>query len=423
MRSMVAAIMGGEEGMCDDAALGAAFMVNAQWAWDGGRPADAIVFLRAAVDRADKVPTQIASDHPRLLLAAMLTSIGELIEAKQLIDLSRERIRRTFDSLWAPAIPIQMARLALADGKLDAAVEQVGVGLRLASEQGITYFESMARSIMASVALHRGDLNAAAAAVGRSQAGSPSGIGFYGDSALVQARARVTEAEGYPEEALETLTVACQEPTRLHRMLLEDPTVAPWWIRVALSMGNRQLAGEVVVTIEHLARSNGELLGLKSSAIHSRGLFEEDLFALQTAARDHIHVWARASAAEDVGRLATSSDHDMARSFFAQARAGYQRAGAARDVTRILRAIRRCSQRSKRGPGSRPVSGWASLTDAERRVARTVAEGRTNMEAAAILHLSRHTVDFHLRHIFRKLNVESRVEMAWWVANSQHRWP
>jgi DNA-binding CsgD family transcriptional regulator len=227
------------------------------------------------------------------------------------------------------------------------------------------------------------------------------------------------EAEGNPEEALEILTVACQEPTRLHRMLLEDPTVAPWWIRVALSTGNRALAGEVVVTIEHLARSNGELLGLKSSAIHARGLFEEDLLALQTAARGHIHVWARASAAEDVGRLATSSDHAVARSFFAQARAGYQRAGAARDVTRVLRAIRRINQHSKRGPGSRPVSGWASLTDAERRVARTVAEGGTNMEAAAILHLSRHTVDFHLRHIFRKLNVESRVELAWWVANSQ----
>jgi DNA-binding CsgD family transcriptional regulator len=68
------------------------------------------------------------------------------------------------------------------------------------------------------------------------------------------------------------------------------------------------------------------------------------------------------------------------------------------------------------------VTGWASLTDAERRVALAVAEGRTNMEAAAILHLSRHTVDFHLRHIFRKLNLESRVELAWSVANSQHRW-
>ena len=65
------------------------------------------------------------------------------------------------------------------------------------------------------------------------------------------------------------------------------------------------------------------------------------------------------------------------------------------------------------------MSGWASLTDAERRVAVTVAEGPTNLEAAALLHLSRHTVDFHLRQIFRKLNLDSRVELAWSVANGQ----
>ena len=292
MRSIVSAIMGGDEAFGDDAALCAAFVVNAQWSWDGGRPADATVFLRAAVDRADKVPSQIASDHPRLLLAAMLTSIGELTEAKELIELSSERIRRTFDTLWAPAIPIQMARLALDHGELDTAAELVRVGLRQASEQGTTYFSSMARSVMALVELYRGDLSAAAAVVGRSRAVSPPAIGFYGESAIVQARARVTEAQGQPEAALETLTAACRETARLHRMLLEDPTVAPWWIRVALSTGNRPLAGEVVVTIEHLARINGQLPSLTSSAVHARGLFEEDLAALRTAASGHVHAWA-----------------------------------------------------------------------------------------------------------------------------------
>jgi DNA-binding CsgD family transcriptional regulator len=48
-----------------------------------------------------------------------------------------------------------------------------------------------------------------------------------------------------------------------------------------------------------------------------------------------------------------------------------------------------------------------------------VAEGPTNLEAACLLHLSRHTVDFHLRQVFRKLNVDSRVELAWLVANGR----
>ena len=56
--------------------------------------------------------------------------------------------------------------------------------------------------------------------------------------------------------------------------------------------------------------------------------------------------------------------------------------------------------------------GWPSLTPTERSVAAVVAEGTTNREAAARLFLSPHTVDYHLRQIFRKLGIGSRVELA-----------
>jgi transcriptional regulator of acetoin/glycerol metabolism len=56
--------------------------------------------------------------------------------------------------------------------------------------------------------------------------------------------------------------------------------------------------------------------------------------------------------------------------------------------------------------------GWDSLTPAELAVAEVIAEGATNREAAARLYLSRHTIDFHLRQIFRKLDVASRVELT-----------
>jgi DNA-binding CsgD family transcriptional regulator len=66
-------------------------------------------------------------------------------------------------------------------------------------------------------------------------------------------------------------------------------------------------------------------------------------------------------------------------------------------------------------PGSarrRPDCGWTSLTSSERSVAAIVAEGATNREAAARLFLSRHTIDFHLRQIFRKLDISSRVALT-----------
>jgi DNA-binding CsgD family transcriptional regulator len=60
----------------------------------------------------------------------------------------------------------------------------------------------------------------------------------------------------------------------------------------------------------------------------------------------------------------------------------------------------------------RPAYGWASLTSSERSVAAIIAEGATNREAAARLFLSRHTIDFHLRQIFRKLEISSRVALT-----------
>jgi DNA-binding CsgD family transcriptional regulator len=67
--------------------------------------------------------------------------------------------------------------------------------------------------------------------------------------------------------------------------------------------------------------------------------------------------------------------------------------------------------------------GIETLTTAEQRVARLVAEGYTNREAAASLFLSRHTVDTHLRHIFQKLGVSSRVALARAVLTEPHHNP
>ena len=79
-----------------------------------------------------------------------------------------------------------------------------------------------------------------------------------------------------------------------------------------------------------------------------------------------------------------------------------------------LRALESAPSGGDRGVSSsdRPTFGWNSLTESEHSVADLVAEGLTNREAATRLLLSPHTVDAHLRHIFRKLDIRSRVELA-----------
>jgi DNA-binding CsgD family transcriptional regulator len=65
--------------------------------------------------------------------------------------------------------------------------------------------------------------------------------------------------------------------------------------------------------------------------------------------------------------------------------------------------------------------GWASLTDAELRVVSCLARGMTNRSIAEELYLSRHTVDAHLKHVYRKLDIHTRVELT--VLAVQHRVP
>lgn len=69
------------------------------------------------------------------------------------------------------------------------------------------------------------------------------------------------------------------------------------------------------------------------------------------------------------------------------------------------------AQRS-RGERGRPSHGWDSLTPTERRVTELVAQGKTNPKIAEELLMGRATVKTHLMHIFTKLNVATRAELA-----------
>ena len=68
--------------------------------------------------------------------------------------------------------------------------------------------------------------------------------------------------------------------------------------------------------------------------------------------------------------------------------------------------------RRARGPRNRPERGWESLTPTEVEVVRQAAAGLTNPQIAERLFIARATVKTHLSHIYAKLNVDNRAQLA-----------
>ena len=91
------------------------------------------------------------------------------------------------------------------------------------------------------------------------------------------------------------------------------------------------------------------------------------------------------------------------------AEAAFDGCGALRRRDEAVRELRRLGRRVQRAARDKTDDG---LTAREREIAGLVAGGRTNREIAEQLVLSTRTIEAHLRNIYAKLGVRSRVELA-----------
>jgi DNA-binding CsgD family transcriptional regulator len=112
--------------------------------------------------------------------------------------------------------------------------------------------------------------------------------------------------------------------------------------------------------------------------------------------------------------LAESGERDRAARELELAAAAFDSFGSLRDRNQAERELRKLGRHIHRrtDPGRRDAHGIAALTARELEIAGLVVERKTNPEIAEELFLSQKTVETHLRNIFRKINVASRVELA-----------
>ena len=204
----------------------------------------------------------------------------------------------------------------------------------------------------------------------------------------------------------------------------------PEWMRVhaglALAAGDHDFARETVVRATAAADGNPGVASLAGIALQVRGLVEDDdeLLAAAVARLERSpRPMLRASALADHGRaLLQRGRRDDAVKVLLRAHTLYVDLRASMPADAVEKQLSMAGSPVNRSrTAERATSGWSSLTPAERRVTSLISDGHTNRTAARELDISTNTLATHLRSVFAKLDVRSRVQLAnAWHAHTAH---
>jgi DNA-binding CsgD family transcriptional regulator len=217
---------------------------------------------------------------------------------------------------------------------------------------------------------------------------------------------------GHPQAAVEHLD---EVAAILERGGVAEPGIL-WWapdlIEARWRMGDIGAARRRLERFQAQADATGRVWA-KATAARSVGLLAIDPIEMESAFEEAMVWHARLAAPFEQGRTLLvwgerrlALDVDDADTPLGRAVATFEGLGAEPWLARA---------RALLGPVD-VVAAPVVLTRQERQVAAIVGRGHTNREAAELLFLSPRTIDFHLRNIYKKLDIRSRTELAVWMA-------
>jgi DNA-binding NarL/FixJ family response regulator len=201
-------------------------------------------------------------------------------------------------------------------------------------------------------------------------------------------------------------------------------------VDVLLACGRLNDAEEVLAQAETAAvRAGTNWAAIVTGRARAAVLLAQDRGPAAAAAAGEVVRTARRQAPLTAARaellrgrsLAAAGDRASAMTALTAAESAFDAFGAARWRSEAVRELRSLGRRVHR-PARDATPGAADvLTSREREVAGLVAAGRTNREVAEQLVLSAKTIEAHLRNIYAKLGVRSRVELTREVAREAAR--
>jgi DNA-binding CsgD family transcriptional regulator len=212
---------------------------------------------------------------------------------------------------------------------------------------------------------------------------------------------------GHVDDALSQARQVSELPVRLW--------AAPDRIEAAVRAGEPELAEAWMTEFDEWAQGSRQAWALAASlrcrallagdSEEAEGFFVSALAADESASRPLEHARTELAFGEFLRRTRRRRE---AREHLRAGLAGFEAAGAEALAERARVELRASGQTARR----REPSTRDDLTPQELQIARLVAQGMSNREVAAQLFLSPRTIDFHLRNVFRKLGISSRMQLV-----------
>jgi len=364
---------------------------------------------------ADQSPGRLGHRFPvHIPRGYILVALDRLDEARTTIETGR-RISEEHGIRW-PLGSYHAVRAfeRYIAGHWDDAIAEIEAGAALASETGHSYSLILGRGLLSLIRLHRNDLPGARDAAGVT-AGQPADVSPRQGNWSAWAQALLLEAEGEPAQALAILG-GCWDRSASCGLVREYPVIGADLVRLALAADDPGRARDVTAAVTSVASRN-EVPWITGAALRCQGLAADDAGILDAAVSAYArgsHQLELALAAEDAG-AAFARQGNVARAcqLLDQAITIYERLDAARDLARAEAALRQMGvRRGRHVTHRRAQSGWPSLTPSEQAVVDLVAEGLSNPQIGQRLYVSRRTVQTHLAHVFAKLHITSRAQLA-----------
>ncbi len=386
-----------------------------------GRYDEALTHARRAAALARSSPGMGALPlQPKFFLGLALFDCDLVVEARLAY---RQALADEFGAGWWLSDTLMAdAEVSYILGDWDDAVPRLVTAGEAAQEKGNPLLVNQSLAYRAIIATAKGDYATASELTAQLDPALNGGQLSYNAGILASATAGLKAAHGDSNGAFDVL-LRCWRFDVARECRFYYRCLAPHLVRLALSLGHREVAEEVTSAVAAAVALAPDVATVRSLALRCQGMVDGDtdlMLESVAQARGGPLLIEHARACEDAATLlAGSGRRPQAAPLLTEALGLYDQAGADAWSARVRAHLRALGVRTgPRGPRERASHGWESLTATERKVSLLVAEGLTNGAVARQLYMSPHTVNTHLRHVFAKLGIANRVALATVVHHS-----